>query len=229
MDGLEGRAGLLARLGNVVSTDAHGYFAGPHAGIPGPAKRPGFLVDYLLGHASTQKNAEGQVEVQVPVLWKALIEGLAPVWPTDGRTVLDGVVMGDVWKCEALEKHGGFQGQQALVPFHKLTQWLCYSIMEPMEQTLGWKFVGGEHQTGLPEYRNGGLLIDTGVLVPKPSVQAASSAPASALPTLTPSHPAVVEWRACTVILLDRIAAALRKSMGLADEDLNLKQVLEAA
>lgn len=166
--------------------------------------------------------------VQVTTLWEALIEGLAPVWPTEGRIVLDGQVMGDVWKCDALEKEGA-AGQEALVPFHKLSQWLCYSIMEPMEQTLGWTFVGGEHQTGLPEYRNGGLLIDMYVLQPTPALLAASKVPAPALPLLEPSHPAVVEWRAMTVILLDRIAAGIRSKMGLTSEQLNLKQVLESA
>lgn len=137
--------------------------------------------------------------------------------------------MGDVWKCDVLENAGGFTGTDALVPFHKLSQWLCYSIMEPMEQTLGWRFVGGEHQTGLPEYRNGGLLIDLGVLEPKASLIAASKASSSKLPLLDPSHPAVVEWRAMTVILLDRIAAGIRSKMGLTPDQLNLKQVLESA
>jgi hypothetical protein len=187
------------------------------------------MTDYLRNHESTTADSSGNVQVQVPVLWKALIEGLAPVWPTQGRTVLEGKVMGDVWKCDALEKEGGLTGSDALVPFHKLSQWLCYSIMEPMEQTLGWKFVGGEDQTGLPEYRNGGLLIDTGVLVPKPSLLAASKGSSSELPLLEPSHPAVVEWRAMTVIILDRIAAGIRSKMSLTPDQLNLKQVLESA
>lgn len=83
---------------------------------------------------------------------------MADVWPTEGRITLDGHVMGDVWKCDALEKAGA-QGNDALVPFHKLTQWLCYSIQEPMEQTLGFTFIGNE-QTGLPEYRNGECAFD---------------------------------------------------------------------
>lgn len=110
--------------------------------------------DYLASHTTTTKSADGKLQVQVATLWKVLIEGLSSVWPTEGRIVLNGTVMGDVWKCTALEKAGA-EGSDALVPFHKLSQWLCYSIMEPMEQTLGWEFVGDEHQTGLPEYRNG--------------------------------------------------------------------------
>lgn len=80
----------------------------------------------------------------------------------------------------------------------------------------------------------GGLLIDTGVLVPKESLFAASAKPAGPppegpIPVLQPSHPAVVEWRAMTVILLDRIAAGIRASMDLTESQLNLKQVLESA
>ena len=186
------------------------------------------FTDYLQSHETTTTDANGKVSIQVPTLWKALIEGLAPVWPTEGRIVLDGKVMGDVWKCDALEEQGA-KGSDNLVPFHKLSQWLCYSIMEPMEQTLGWTFVNGEHQTGLPEYRNGGMLIDTGVLEIKPSLISASKASSGSLPLLEPSHPAVVEWRAMTVILLDRLADGIRQQMGLTPEQLNLKQVLESA
>lgn len=185
-------------------------------------------IDYLRSHESTKTDSSGRILVQVPTLWKALIEGLAPVWPSEGRIVLEGKVMGDVWKCDALE-NAGAGGSDALVPFHKLSQWLCYSIMEPMEQTLGWMFVNGEDQTGLPEYRNGGLLIDTGVLEIKSTLQAASKDPSAKLPLLHPSHPAVVEWRAMTVILLDRIADGIRTQLDLTPEQLNLKQVLESA
>ena len=49
------------------------------------------------------------------------------------------------------------------MPFHKLSQWLTYSLLEP----FGWAGVAVtdlDELTGLPEYRNGGLLLDTGVL-----------------------------------------------------------------
>ena len=45
-----------------------------------------------------------------------------------------------------------------LVPFHKLTGWTTYSLVEPIEKILGWKFDGLEDMTGLPEYRNGACL-----------------------------------------------------------------------
>jgi len=114
------------------------------------------------------------------------------------------------------------------VPFHKLTGWLTYSLIEPIEKVLGWKFEGLEDMTGLPEYRNGGLLVDTGVLSLKPGTIATSFFPdaASPIPQLPPSHPAIIEWRAMTVIELDRIADLIRKKTG---HNLTLAQVLESA
>lgn len=111
---------------------------------------------------------------------------------------------------------------------------------------------------GLPEYRNGGLFVDLGVLTPKQALLDAaenaselkagssSTAPSSAaavqgedasrahaatVPRLAPTHPAVVEWRAMTVCLLDRVHAGLNAKFGLTGTpaELNLKQVLEAA
>jgi hypothetical protein len=108
-----------------------------------------------------------------------------------------------------------------LVPFHKLTGWVTYSLIEPMEKILGWKFEGLEDMTGLPEYRNGGcllisqkssltanfpggLLVDFGVLTLRPNSLPLSffPDPESPIPRLPPSHPAIVEWRAITIIEL---------------------------
>lgn len=98
--------------------------------------------------------AEGGVRrVPVSALWYALIVGLAPIWPTD-RTTLGGVPLGDVWPCEVLRASANEEGDE-LVPFHKLTGWTTYSLVEPIEKVLGWKFDGLEDLTGLPEYRNG--------------------------------------------------------------------------
>ena len=48
------------------------------------------------------------------------------------------------------------------VPFHKLSQWLTYSLLEPFMETLHLTFDGLELLTGLAEYRNGGLFVDFG-------------------------------------------------------------------
>jgi hypothetical protein len=77
------------------------------------------------------------------------------------------------------------------------------------------------------------LLIDFGLLTIKPKVVLESlGQTASAdvdpldLPPLPASHSAIVEFRAVTVIMLDRIAAAVNKKLGA---DLVLAQVLESA
>ena len=50
-----------------------------------------------------------------------------------------------------------------LVPLHKLSQWLAYSLIEPL-QAAGIAVTDIDGLTGLAEYRNGGLFVDTGVL-----------------------------------------------------------------
>ena len=50
------------------------------------------------------------------------------------------------------------------MPLHKLSQWLAYSLIEPL-QAAGIVVTDIDGLTGLAEYRNGGLLVDTGVLV----------------------------------------------------------------
>ncbi|KAG6875757.1 hypothetical protein C0992_002511, partial [Termitomyces sp. T32_za158] len=133
-----------------------------------------------------------------------------------------GKSLGDVWPCTALSVPGQPEGDD-LVAFHKLTSWLTYSIVEGLQKIGKWKIEGLEDLTGLPEYR--GLLIDLGVLTLKPDLLPID--PASGLPKALPSHPAIVEWRAMTVIGLDRIANAIREKLGLASEQLTLAQVLE--
>jgi hypothetical protein len=64
------------------------------------------------------------------------------------------VPLGDVWPCSALAATGAKDGAE-LVPFHKLTGWTTYSLLEPLQKVLGWKIEGVEDMTGLPEYRNG--------------------------------------------------------------------------
>ena len=100
-------------------------------------------------------------------------------------------------------------------------------------------FAGAELMTGLPEYRNGGLLVDTGLLTLKkadadrglrtyhkvtPKDQAVE-----VVPTFEPSDDVVVEWRACTVGFLDELLTAVNKGLGLEGMNkLTLAQMLEA-
>jgi hypothetical protein len=107
--------------------------------------------------ASSIREGGAQLRVNVALLWAALIEGLSPIWPAT-RTMLGDASLGDVWPCSALKTFSRVEGHD-LVPFHKLTGWITYSLIEPMEKILGWKFEGVEDMTGLPEYRNGSSLF----------------------------------------------------------------------
>jgi hypothetical protein len=187
--GLEGRAALLARLGRTVAA------GGPFF----PGARPGSLADYLLAQAT-----DGRLPASA--LARAVIQGFAPIWP--GREQLEGKNLGDVWRHSEL----------GLVAFHKLSQWLAYSLVEPLEEA-GVQVWGLDHLTGLPEYRNGGLFIDAGVILPKhEAVLARAHRPGSDL---------IIEWRALTVALLDRTAQALRQLWQLEAGALPLAKVLE--
>lgn len=215
IDSLDGRAGLLKNLGEALSNTV--YF-----GIDG---RPGNLVDFLLAHPSTNGKT-----VQLTTLWDALVDGLGPIWPA-GRTKLDGVSLGDAWPCSSMPQDEGDWAK--IVPFHKLTQWLCYSLLVPMKKYLGLIFVGEELQTGLPEYRNGGLLVDFGVLTLKPEpLKSGQEFGNSEVPLFTPDSDVIVEWRAATVGFLDYLLDKVNAKLGLVGENkadaLSLAQLLEA-
>ncbi len=130
------------------------------------------------------------------------------MWP--GRLQLDGVALGDCWAHPAAS--GG------LVPFHKLTQWLTYSLLEPLEEA-GLAITGLDALTGLPEYRNGGLLLDLEVLEAR---EASFHSRA-----LRVDEPAVVEWRAMTVVGLDRMAPLVRSLLGVDAKAFPLARMLE--
>ena len=87
------------------------------------------------------------------------------------------------------------------MPLHKLSQWLAYSLIEPL-QWAGIEVTDIDGLTGLAEYRNGGLFIDTGVL-------RCAIRPRSQREHAVDSE-LVVEWRALTVALLDRLADVVR-------------------
>jgi hypothetical protein len=104
------------------------------------------------------------------------------------------------------------------VPFHKLSQWLVYSLIEPLAAS-GFAITGIDGLTGLAEYRNGGLFIDTGVIVPRD--------PGLPRRTLDPFAEEIVEWRALTIALLDLLAERVRERLGLTSAEFPLARVLE--
>jgi hypothetical protein len=196
--GLDGRLGLLQKLGSAVASGKK------HFGDREP--RLGGLALYLAKQA-------GNGKLPARKILGAVLDALGPIWP--GRIAIGGVNLGDVWRHSALPEDDLGHG---LVPFHKLSQWLTYSLMEPLEE-LGLVINDVDELTGLPEYRNGGLFVDLGVLVPKhPGVLA---------DTHKPDSEVIVEWRALTVVLLDRVADLIRAKLGRSAEELPLAKVLQ--
>lgn len=212
--------------------------------------------DHILSHPSTQ--ASSVIIVPMPVLWNVLMNGLGPIWPAS-RTAINGVSLGDAWPCSSMPQptqnsnsspsfspfpntSAGVQPWESILPFHKLTQWLTYSLMQPMQSIMKMQFAGQEMLTGLPEYRNGGLFVDLGVLTLKEEdqerglrvyaehAQRTGGNGVEVAPMFKPDDDVIVEWRGVTVGFLDRLCAEVNKSLQreLAGHELNLAQVLEA-
>ena len=195
--GVAGRLGLMHRLGSAIQR---------RPDLFEESARLGNLVDYLVGQAIDRQLKAHQV-------FEAVLQGFSDIWA--GRVAIGGINLGDVWLYPALPDTG--LGTQ-LVPFHKLSQWLTYSLLEPL-QALGLEITDLNELTGLSEYRNGGLCVDLGLLQPKHD--AVLSQPHS------PSSAVIVEWRALTIVLLDRIAAKIRQTLDLTETELPLAKVLE--
>ncbi len=197
--GLEGRVGLLRRLGEQVETAPHIFARHDEA-------RPGGLFDHLASNADHDS-------MPAPTILSELLQQLGPIWPS--RLTLGGVALGDCWR------HPAFVTDDAtseLVPLHKLSQWLSYSLIEPLQRG-GLDVTDIDGLTGLAEYRNGGLFVDGGVLVLRDPLDLAREHDVSS--------PLVVEWRALTVALLDRLAESLRHKIGLDAVALPLAKILQ--
>jgi hypothetical protein len=167
--------------------------------------RPGALVDRLLAKYGKKIPATG--------ILKEVLLGFGPIWP--GRLQCQGKNLGDVWSHPALGQAGEFS---SLVPFHKLSQWLTYSLIEPLEWA-GCEVTDVDQLTGLAEYRNGGFFVDAGVLNLKDqSLLSQSHSPKDAL---------IIEWRALTVYFLDQIAVDVQKALGRDSLSFPLARVLE--
>jgi hypothetical protein len=189
--GLGGRAALLRRLGEAA------------AGAPkvfGEPGRLGCLYDHWLPRRG---------ELPAPDILRSVLRAFGPIWP--GRLSLNGVPLGDCGR------HGAVPGD-GLVPFHKLSQWLVYSLIEPLAEA-GFNVTDIDGLTGLAEYRNGGLFIDSGIIAPRDTSMLQQR--------LDPFSEAVVEWRALTLALLDRLAVRVRERLGKTAAEFPLAKVLE--
>jgi len=155
-----------------------------------------------LGNLYGHWRAQGGTITAAKIL-RTLLIALGPIWP--GRP------LGDCGRHRSVP-------EDRLVPFHKLSQWLAYSLIEPL-QDAGIAMTNLDALTGLAEYRNGGLFLDLGVVEPRD--------PSLASRMLDAQDEAVVEWRALTVILLDRLAERVRAVLGKRETEFPLICVLE--
>jgi hypothetical protein len=152
------------------------------------------------------KRAATSGRLEAATVLHAVLRALSTIWP--GREKLGGKPLGDVWR------HSRF----GWVPLHKLSQWLCYSLFEPLE-AAGLHLDHVDALTGLAEYRNGGLFLDSGVLeLVDPKARELRHEVHSDL---------VIEWRALTVALLDRLSVEMRRQLAVTAEELPLVKVLE--
>ncbi len=191
--GVEGRVHLLNNLGEAVKNKkifSHG--------------RPGNILDYLIEKFGTV--------VPATAILRAVLDGFGPIWPS--RLSASGINLGDVWY------HSNVASGEldSLIPLHKLSQWMTYSLIEPLLEA-GLEVTGVEHLTGLAEYRNGGLLIDSGLLEVKNPLDTQKEWPADS--------DFIIEWRALTIYFLDIIGAEVQKALGKTAAEFPLAKVLE--
>ncbi|KAG2213737.1 hypothetical protein INT46_009885, partial [Mucor plumbeus] len=221
--GVDERFEVLNHLGLVLK-NRNDYFGNK-------VQRPGNLMDYLLEHPTTIKTKKGPL-ISIETLWPVAQE-MGEIWASEDN--IGGTPgLGDVWPCSAISND-----DNNLVSFHKLSQWLVYSMIEPMEKLLGATIEGTDLLTPLPDYCNGGFLIDIGFLTLKPidyergikNYHANSLLPyqpkVEVAPMFDMSDPVVTEWRALTVAYLDLIADRVRQSFKLSKKLLSLSQLIQ--
>jgi hypothetical protein len=197
--GLEGRAALLNRLGTVMDSR-------PDLFAMEDSARPGGLFDALRA-----RTVRGRMPA--PLILETVLEAFGPIW--EHRPSLDGVPLGDCWPHPAMT---GKRPEDGFVPLHKLSQWLTYSLLEPLE-AAGIEVTELQGLTGLAEYRNGGLFLDMGVLTARDHAALSKS--------YAVSDPFVVGWRSLTVALLDRLAPMVATRLGLEPDRFPLARMLE--
>ncbi|KAJ3407849.1 hypothetical protein CcCBS67573_g01519 [Chytriomyces confervae] len=238
--GVHGRCSLLTRLADVLEAQPRFFHNKENNDY-----RPGNLVDFVLADSRVAaRSSDGKIEVPVEVLWDVVMDGLSGIWPAT-RTQVDGVSLGDVWPSKAMESimnssdaaktgpipQAAKEKKVYVMAFHKLSQWLTYSLMEPLS-LLNITFTNMKLMTGLAEYRNGGLFVDMGVLALKPDALArgmASALPTAAnIPRFEVFDDAVVEWRALTVALMDLVGTKVQTALKMTEDELPLVKVLEA-
>ena len=196
--GVEGRLLLLKNLSKTMLD--------PKNKIYFPNQRPSDLLDFNLNQS---KNGS----IQATSLLRSVLDALGPIWPGRISAKINKQVevnLGDIWHYPQLKN--------PLVPLHKLSQWLTYSLIEPIQEA-NIKILGIEELTGLAEYRNGGLLIDSGLLSIKDETMLTQQ--------WTPDSPLIVEWRSLTLYFLDLLGDMIQKKLNKSPSEFPLGKILE--
>lgn len=183
--GLEARAGMLQRLGQVLQQLSR------REGVPA---RPALLLHRLTG-------ASAQAALGAEQVLQELLHLLDPV--LCGPTRAMGVTLGDVWPHRFAG--GDDPITRGLLPLHARGLWLCASLQEPL-QRAGVELVGMEALCMPTGLEAAALLLDCGVLVPRHA-----RAPERAW---KPGDECVVEARALAVTLQDELVAAVQAQRG---------------
>lgn len=177
-------------------------------------QRPGDLVDECLALCSRSWSLQKQISMDS--LFELLAQRFAGM--IEGGLIVEGMNTSSVGDCGW---HSGLLREDhtsGVVPFHRALQWLCYSLIEPLA-LVGITVTDPDTLTGLADVDHAGLFIDTGVLSPH-DIELMNS-------SLTVDSEAVVEWRALTIYLQDRVTEALRKSLKLSAKRLPLSAVMQ--
>ena len=202
LPGIRERAILLRRLGEAMSEQPEAF---------GEDGRPSGLFDVLVSPLGP--DVPPTADVTAHDILSEILMTLSGIWPSANS--IGNVPLGDCWRHSAVRGEGLTDGW---MPFHKLSQWLTYSLIEPFEWS-GVTVRKLDELTALPEYRNGGLLIDSGLLRLRDE--------AAARQTWQPGDEIIVEWRALTVALMDEVARSVRHQLRMGESQLPLACVLE--
>ncbi|MDP3269924.1 MAG: URC4/urg3 family protein [Legionella sp.] len=197
LEGIKGRVALLNKLGRLMQ------------------QKPDFFGEEArLGNFYSSINTlTSNNTMSALTLFQSVLKAFNEIWPT--RLTYHGVSLGDVWTHQALKND---EPGSEYIPFHKLSQWLTYSLIEPLELS-SITVTDLDALTGLPEYRNGGLLIDMNLL----HVNDASAL----LKPQDPGSEMIIEWRGLTVALLDELAKLIRQQLNLDSQSLPLAKILQ--
>lgn len=189
---IDGRILLLNKLGEVLAKNP--VF---------PNGRLGDFIDLWFPNENTS--------VSALTIMQSIIDHIGTIWP--GRLSYAGRNLGDTWIYQPLG-----EGERAYVPFHKLSQWLTYSIIETLENA-DFNIRDIDKLTGLAEYRNGGLFVDGGILALKKGYLYEN--------IHAPSSNLIIEWRALTIVLLDEIGRRIQATLNKSPAEFPLAKVLE--